>query len=595
MLTYQSNIAYTSNNNLIVNPNNKVAHSPNKRGCCQTKRRNYGLLTSSNGISSSTEKTCCSKEKQSGNSNEKSSCSKCNQSNVSSRKVPSSMAEPTKNKYSEAKINSFKNEFDKLVSNGTIRLNEFLEIIEKGSTNSFSQYSEKEVKAKLLNSNLKLDVVSRINENTNSININIIDVNKQKKYLDQTLNFKKSETNLKKYEESVSIIILARWLAIQNLYAKRSKSHSKTQGDKPPPPSPPPPTVLEESECKEKYGVDGVCMCINHDMGCSSITAKSGNFQFWTICAGFFETDVFECCYNHDIGLWCTSGLDTAAELGFNLIACFEEKIIKQYSKEAGWFCEFFELPILFTSILLLPLILSPIIGIGMDIFSDADLRNVEGQYDDSCLCGGNVPTFCCGGFDGVCKDECCNKVELCSSKVDKKRGEGCVEKNDCGEICSYYVSPNAYNPNIMKLSSYVIMPGRKQYYSKKDPSKMLDKSECCSTNLPNCTEKCFNCYYTCKKNPATGKFYWANGKILIDSTYLGSSWENVPCCPGTPNEDLNNRSNYCDASLNNTGGGGLPPCGSKMAYLRGGPCEEVNRKDNNNIKISDFTVAVIT
>lgn len=589
MLTNQSNIAYTSNNNLIVNPNNKVTHSPNKRGCCQTKRRNYGLLTSSNGISSS-------KEKQSVNSNEKSSCSRCNQSNVPSRKTPSNMAESTKNKYSEAEINSFRNEFDKLVSNGTIRLNEFLEIIEKGSTTSFSQYSEKEVKAKLLNPKLKLDVVSRINENTNSININIIDVNKQKKYLDQTLKFKKSEINLKKYEESVSIIILARWLAIQNLYAKSSKSQSKTQGDKPPPPSPPPPpTVLEESECKEKYGVDGECMCIEHDMGCSAVTTKSGDFQFWAPCAGFFVTDVFECCYNHDIGLWCTGEnggigkyVETPALLGIQLIACFEDKIIEKYLDESGWFCEFFGLPVLMSSLVSLFLILSPLIGIALQ--GSPDRRNNDGRNDKSCLFGGDVPTFCCGGFDGVCKDECCNKVELCSTKVDKKRGQNCKHKPKCEKKCEYSVNPSYYNSNLESLVMSYSMTNSITYFHSHDPSKtIVPKKDCCATNLSKkCKDECFNCFYTCKKNPATGKYSWKNGKILIDASHLNSSRKNIPCCEGTPNEDLNHKSNYCQP---NTGSGRtLPPCGTILAAKLGGPCHEVNEKDNfsNNSVLTD-------
>ena len=63
MLTYQSNIAYTSNNNLTVSPNSIVIDSPNKRGCCQTKRRNYNLVTSSNGISNTTKNSCCSTNK----------------------------------------------------------------------------------------------------------------------------------------------------------------------------------------------------------------------------------------------------------------------------------------------------------------------------------------------------------------------------------------------------------------------------------------------------------------------------------------------------------------------------------------------------
>lgn len=187
-------VTVTNNNTITVNPNLGSTQNPNKRGCCQTKRRNYSLLTSSNGIDNSTEKSCCSKENEDYSSSDKNCCTKEKQNKATIPKIKTRK----ENKYSNTQISTIKKEFENQVKNGTIRLNEFIEIFERGSSISYLEYEENQVKAKLINPNFKLDVVSRINENTNSINVNIIDLNKGKKYLDQTFNFKDSEKNNKK-------------------------------------------------------------------------------------------------------------------------------------------------------------------------------------------------------------------------------------------------------------------------------------------------------------------------------------------------------------------------------------------------------------
>lgn len=579
MLTYQSNIAYTSNNNLTVSPNSIVIDSPNKRGCCQTKRRNYNLVTSSNGISNTTKNSCCSNNKQEGKSCSKKSCTS-KKSKYKPNQINNSLQ---KTKYTETEINSFKNEFDNLVSNGTIRLNEYLEIFEEGSKNTYQNYNDNEVKAKLLNPNLKLDVVSRIDEKANSININIIDVDKNRKYLDQTLNFKRTETNLKKYEESVSIIILARWLAIQNLYYKSDKKRNKTQEDEETPK--PLPLEPEVSDCKEKYGIEGDCMCINQDMKCSvPFIRETGKISLLTPCVGHFEPDLSECCFNHDIGLWCTSGVVEGAHLGNDLINCFEEKIISAYTYKAPFLCEFFELPVLWLVLIGLPTSLSGLMGALMGL--KGEYRNKDGKNSNSCLCGGDIPTFCCGGFDGVCKDECCNKVELCSTKFNSERGIGCRKKPKCDKKCAYFVYLNSYNPNVERLTSYKLWPGDVEYYTEGDTTKTINKSDCCTVNLPEkCTEKCFNCYYACKLNPNGKGMSWNNGRVLIDSTYLGTGMKGVPCCEGTPNPDLNSKYNYCPENYGK-GSGGLPPCGTILAAKLGGPCAEIDKKKDLPVMI---------
>lgn len=579
MLTYQTHIENSSKNNLASSPNLRTQHSPNKRGCCQSKRRNYNLLTSSNGISAANDKTCCSQKKNNSKP-----------TNVNTRRPN----KPNKN-YSKAEIDAFKSDFEQLVSSGLIRLNEFLEVYEKGSKQLYPQYTKDEVKAQLLNPELKLDVVSRIDENNKSININIIDTNKNKKYLDQTFNFKKSESNIEKYEESVSVITLSRWLALQNLYAKSEKYPSyKKEKEKIYP------KEIKESECKEKYGIDSECMCINHDMGCSAITSQSGNLQLWTPCLGKFEVDIFDCCYEHDIDLWCSSDGFEVITYGFEpssygakLISCFESKIVAKYTYLSPFYCELFELPVLWLVLLGIPNILSGLIGIGLQ--GSPERRNIDGKNSKSCLCGGDVPTVCCGGFSGVCNDECCNKVELCSNKVDKTRGEGCTPKPKCGKKCDYSVHHNYYYPHLETIVNTYSLTSKVSYYKGGNVQEILPIEDCCSTNLTEkCTDECFNCFYACQKDPSTKKYNWNNGKILVDSSHLKPHLQGIPCCDGTPNEDLNDKSNYCNFNLNKSGGRPLPPCGTPLVAKLGGPCLETNKNDNRNHNLTSLSQIVI-
>lgn len=188
--------------------------------------------------------------------------------------------------------------------------------------------------------------------------------------------------------------------------------------------------------------------------------------------------------------------------------------------------------------------------------------------------------------IDTLLVQGCLYKVELCSNEFDSSRGDGCIYKPKCSKKCAFYVYPNSYNPNVERLTSYKLWPGDAEYYEDGDTTKTLNKSDCCTVNLPeDCSEKCFNCFYACNKNPLTGNLSWNNGKILIDSTYLGTGMKGVPCCDGTPNADLNSKYNYCPENYGK-GGGGLPPCGTILAAKLGDPCAELDKKKDSPINI---------
>ena len=602
MLAYQSNII-NKVSNPVVNDRSVSMATPNKRGCCQTKRRNYNLLATSNGIDAPSNKSCCSQPNKSPeetinksscsssscSSGNKSSCSSCSSGDKSGCSSCSSKSKHTKDSFSKdtnitsADVKNARKKVQELVSSGLIKKNEYLEIFDSDSNRQVTPYSNEQIKAKLETPELQLDVVTNLDTTKNSINISIIDVGKKRKYLDQTFRFKDNETNIEKYEESVAVHTFARWISLQNIYKgkKSNKKSNEIQEHEP--------KKISRKDCKESYGIDSECMCINHDMGCTAepIITMGGKLKLWFMCAGFFEVDVYECCYHHDTAMWCSSGLEASALLGVRLITCFEEKIIDKYLEESSPLCAFFGLPLLISSIIVsLPIILSPFIGAGMHFTTGSEYRNKDNSHSDSCLCGGDLPTVCCGGYDGACRDECCNKIDLCSHKVDKTRGQGCVDKPKCEKKCTYYVSPNSYNPNRGTLTSYKLWTDEKGYYTEENPNKILKKSDCCTVSLPEkCTDKCFNCFYACKLNPNGKGMSWNNGRVLIDSSHLGAAMRGVPCCEGTPNEDLNSKSNYCSKDYGR-GGGGIPDCGSPKHKRLGGPCNEVDRENKSNTNI---------
>ena len=58
-----------------------------------------------------------------------------------------------------------------------------------------------------------------------------------------------------------------------------------------------------------------------------------------------------------------------------------------------------------------------------------------------------------------------------------------------------------------------------------------------------------------------------------------------VPCSERTPNEDLEDASNYCPKDYN-SGSGSLPPCGSPIHLKTGGPCLEIGKEDKSSNRL---------
>jgi hypothetical protein len=174
-------------------------------------------------------------------------------------------------------------------------------------------------------------------------------------------------------------------------------------------------------------------MCIPHDMGCSggNLVTLDGKFNFWFPCAGGFSADLFDCCYRHDVGIYCsTSFWDSSAE-DLDLIHCMSAKIIAAGLEKMPWGCKWmFGVPFItfFSALSIIGYIVMPIIPYS------ADKVNYDGRHSSSCLCGGNRPTVCCQpdyGLKSICLDSICKRVNICKAKGTRINNSKCRFEND--------------------------------------------------------------------------------------------------------------------------------------------------------------------
>jgi len=203
-------------------------------------------------------------------------------------------------------------------------------------------------------------------------------------------------------------------------------------------------------------------MCTPHDMGCSGggLITPDGKFNFWFPCAGSFSADVYDCCYRHDVGLYCsTTFWDSSAE-DLDLIHCISAKIIAAGIEEMSWICKWlFALP-------LITLIegLSVIGYIFMPGIADYESEqvNYDGRHNKSCLCGGNIPTICCDSdkVRSICLDKNCNKVNLCVAKGKRISNPQCNPSNKNCFNCYWKCLYNDQGDYVGK--EYVTDPTRK-------------------------------------------------------------------------------------------------------------------------------------
>jgi hypothetical protein len=183
-------------------------------------------------------------------------------------------------------------------------------------------------------------------------------------------------------------------------------------------------------------------MCTPHDMGCSALSTPDGKLNFWFPCAGSFSSDIFDCCYRHDVGIYCATSIVDAIAEDLDLVHCISAKIIAAGIEEMSWTCRWLFAPLLITfinSLSILGYIFMPF------WLYKSELTNYDGSHSKSCLCGGNIPTVCCDSekVRSICLDKNCNKVNLCIAKGERISNPQCnpsVNKKcyNCSWKCRY-------------------------------------------------------------------------------------------------------------------------------------------------------------
>ncbi len=191
--------------------------------------------------------------------------------------------------------------------------------------------------------------------------------------------------------------------------------------------------TVDSTKDKKKDEILGdEVMCTEHDMGCSGgLATPDGKLNFWFPCAGSFSVDVYDCCYKHDVDIYCSTSYGDALSKDYDVVNCIHAKIIEAGFEAMSWTCIW-----VFGPLLLAFFTVTSIIGyIGALIWDyKSELVNYNGSHKDSCLCGGTKPTECCDSdkVRSICLDKDCKKVDLCKAKGKRINNPQCNPQKKC-------------------------------------------------------------------------------------------------------------------------------------------------------------------
>jgi hypothetical protein len=163
------------------------------------------------------------------------------------------------------------------------------------------------------------------------------------------------------------------------------------------------------------------------------------HFSLWTICSGFIRIDFLECCQMHDRLLWCAENDWEIIGASESLIQCATQKALSQAYKKISWLCPW-DAVLVTAEIASLWSILSVLAPIGEVVGDSASLIGYGGRHKDSCLCGGDKPTFCCNPNlnPEYCRDMNGNPRNLCDDLIEER--PRCF---DCSWKCKYDAEGN--------------------------------------------------------------------------------------------------------------------------------------------------------
>ncbi len=288
---------------------------------------------------------------------------------------------------------------------------------------------------------------------------------------------------------------------------------------------------------------DSSCPCIDHDLVCTPASGKQTDnwpwtsdhrhIQWWAPCIGSFTTDIAQCCFNHDIALWCAHsqwdfpGINATAEacVMSNVIAAAWATLSSQLSQQP-WWLRGFEAAICYPLVTAWQIALDLSLFIlvdaaftGAELFMASNLTNFDGAHDCSCLCGGSDPTIQCSDATGFTHFTDC--TDICQLAGGSAASHEICHK--CGWYCKYDANGKP----------------SKAFDDGSDPSRNPNGLACCPGTAQACNPSqgppcptCATCGWYCDCDKKTGKWYES-----YDVFFPGSDEDvrntGVRCCNG--------------------------------------------------------------
>jgi hypothetical protein len=311
-------------------------------------------------------------------------------------------------------------------------------------------------------------------------------------------------------------------------------------------------------------------LCITHDLVCTNIplflgltmqfTQNGTSIRASVPCVGSIDVNILGCCKQHDVSLWCSQTEADLTAANATVVGCVLQQVLfatqDAYANSNNWWCKLFAgILDIFTSILdivggalielinvlvaavgdvvagLLELVtlgllsktdLNNILGFGGNVL-DQDLWDPNGQHQQSCLCGGTVPTTICSvqsDDTDPCRDVC---KEMGKSENCYQCNYQCVFQNgkplpnkvlDLGQVdangnplqpCCPGTDPNYTDPYTGTLCSTIV-----DSYDAPCPT-------------------CEPCNWTCKSSDGGTTWDW----------YTDPPANGLPCCNGIPTDQV--------------------------------------------------------
>lgn len=272
-------------------------------------------------------------------------------------------------------------------------------------------------------------------------------------------------------------------------------------------------------------------MCVNHDLSCSLWGGQTFRYIHMSFLWCKFSVDVIDCCFQHDVDMWCGVNVGWGEDVAWNhvmvseiaeltssrLFECIFAKVLKGIAVDMPWYCggaiTGAILGIVAATLFSLGFYtVTYFVALGM---AGSERFPLDGRHDDSCLCGGDKPTT-------HCEDKCRN---LC---YERNKYQYCY---NCHWECRYDRGIKAGHGKLLGVKFVEDPTGKRPCC----PETKIDAQPCQDTEIKARTKcpTCFPCEWECITVNGRQKRIFREDKT-----------NNLPCCTEEsriPESDLGN------------------------------------------------------